>query len=116
VIVAQTPQVRQSSYPAVQDFANVMVLVPTADAQVWFQNTATTQQGMQRLFNSPALAPNEDFTYTIKARWMENGKSVNQERQVHVRAGQDVTVNFRQNRPEGLASPMPGLPIATPRK
>ena len=34
-----TTQVRQSYYPAaVQDFVNVTVLVPAADAQVWFEN------------------------------------------------------------------------------
>jgi uncharacterized protein (TIGR03000 family) len=116
LIAAQAPQVRQSSYPPVQDFANVTVLVPTADAQVWFQNAATTQQGTQRLFNSPSLTPNEKFTYTIKARWMENGKVINQERMVNVQSGQNVRVDFRQNGSENLALPMPGLPTAIPQK
>ncbi len=101
-------QVRQSYYPvAVQDFVNVTVLVPTADAQVWFENKVTTQQGMQRLFESPALTPNHSYTYTIKARWMETGKTVNEQRQVSVRAGQNVTVNFRANAHEDVAAPLP---------
>jgi hypothetical protein len=43
-------------------------------------------------FDSPALAANQDFVYTIKASWMENGKTVNQERQINVHSGQNITV------------------------
>ena len=93
--------------------ANVTVLVPAADAQVWFEDKATTQQGMERLFQSPPLEPNQDFTYTIKARWMENGQAVTRERQVHVQAGQSVTVDFRENTRENVPPP---LPDATPRE
>jgi uncharacterized protein (TIGR03000 family) len=110
-------QVRQSYYPAtVQDYANVTVLVPTADAQVWFDNNATTQQGTQRLFNSPPLTANQNFTYTIKARWMENGQAVDQERQVNVQAAHNVTVNFREKSREIVASPMPKAPSPIPQK
>jgi uncharacterized protein (TIGR03000 family) len=91
---------------------NVKVIVP-ADAQVWFENRATTQQGMERLFQSPPLEPNQDFTYTIKARWMENGQAVTRERQVHVQAGQSVTVDFRANPVENVPPP---LPDAIPRE
>ena len=106
-------QARQAYYPApVQDSVNVNVLVPVADAQVWFQGRATTQQGMQRLFESPSLAPNHSYTYSIKARWMENGQAVNQERQVNVQAGQNITVNFREPIRENLAAPMSRTPDA----
>jgi len=104
-------QIRHSNYPApVQDFVNVTVLLPAADAQVWFENKLTTQRGMERLYESPPLAPNHSHTYTIKARWMENGKAVTQERQVSVQAGQDVTVNFREESREIVASPGPKAP------
>jgi uncharacterized protein (TIGR03000 family) len=110
-------QVRQSYYPAAfQDSVNVTVLVPAADAQVWFDNNATTQQGMQRLFESPSLTPNHAYTYTIKARWMENGKAVEQERQVNVQAGHNVTVNFREKSREIVASPMPKAPAPITQK
>ncbi len=104
-------QIRQSYYPApVQDFVNVTVLVPAADAQVWFENKLTTQRGTERLYESPPLAPNHSHTYTIKARWMENGKAVNQERQVNVQAGQNITVNFRENAREDVPAPTSTLP------
>ena len=40
---------------------------------------------------------------------MENGKAVDQERQVHVHAGQNITVNFRDIVPMPLAQ----VPAAT---
>ncbi len=108
-VVAPT-QSRQSYYPnpaTAQQFATVKVIVPTADAQVWFENTKTTQIGMERLFESPPLTPNDDYTYTIKARWKEQGKTVNQERHVNVQAGQNITVNFREDSRE-IATPTEG--------
>jgi len=81
------------------------VVVPTANAQVWFGDTLTTQQGTERLFHSPALEPGKNFTYTIKARWMENGKAVERDRQVNVQAGQKITVNFRDSPSETAPAP-----------
>jgi uncharacterized protein (TIGR03000 family) len=112
-------QVRQSNYiapSAVQQHANVTVLLPTADAQVWFDGGATKQQGMERLFHSPNLEPSHNFTYAIKARWMANGQAVTRERQVNVQAGQSVTVNFRESASENVPPPLPKLPNATPRE
>ncbi|MFZ1006940.1 MAG: TIGR03000 domain-containing protein [Candidatus Sulfotelmatobacter sp.] len=110
-------QIRQSYYPAaVQDFVNVTVLLPAADAQVWFENKLTTQRGMERLYESPPLAPNHSHTYTIKARWMENGKAVDQERQVNVRAGQNITVNFREKAREEVPAPTSRVPTTGPQK
>jgi uncharacterized protein (TIGR03000 family) len=90
---------RQAYYVApvaAQQFARMTVLLPTADAQVWFDNTATSQTGMKRSFDSPPLEANHRYTYTVKARWLENGKVMDQERQVHVQMGQNVTVNFHE--------------------
>lgn len=90
-----------------QQVAAVTVVVPTADTQVWFGNTPTTQQGMERLFHSPALEPGKNFTYNVKARWTENGKAVERERQVRVQAGQKITVNFRDTPSETAPAPAP---------
>jgi len=92
-------------------FVTLTVIVPTADAQVWFENTPTAQQGTERVFRSPALEPGKSFTYTIKARWMDNGKSVERERQVMVQAGQKITLNFRDSPGELVPAPE-----AAPRK
>jgi uncharacterized protein (TIGR03000 family) len=114
--VVPMAQVRDSFYAApvaVQQSVNIAVLVPAADAQVWFENRLTAQNGMERLFHSPPLDPSHSYTYTIKARWMENGQAVIRERQVNVQSGQNVTVNFRESAREIV--PLPKLPNAIPR-
>jgi len=78
-----------------QQSATITVLLPKPDAQLWFENAATQQQGMERHFVSPFLNPGEAYTYTVKAHWMENGKAVDRERHVNVWAGQQSTVDFR---------------------
>ena len=98
------PEIRQSFYPPEQS-ATVSVTVPTADAQVWFDNAATTQRGTQRTFHSPALQPG-NYSYTIKARWTQNGQSVDQQRQVQVQPGQSVGVDFRGKSGESPPTPI----------
>lgn len=76
-------------------YATVTIVVPTADAQLWFGETAMAQQGMVRVFRSPALEPGKNFSYTLRARWLEQGQAVERNRQVYVQAGQRVNVDFR---------------------
>lgn len=108
--VVQIPatEVRQSFYsdPSfTQQSASINVLLRAPDAQVWFDNAATSQRGMDRSFHTPALEPNRNFTYLIKARWNENGRTVERERSVTVQAGQSITVDFRNETGERLPSP-----------
>lgn len=106
VVQAPGNQVRQSFYPeTTNQEATLTVLLPKADAQVWFDGAATQQQGMQRTFMSPALEQGRSFTYTIKGRWMENGRPVERERQVSVQSGQSVTVDLRGNPGENIGTP-----------
>jgi len=97
-------EIRQSFYSD-PNVATITVIVPNPDAQVWFDDAATSQRGMERLFHTPALQ--QTGTYSIKARWTENGRTVYQERQVQVQPGQSVTVNFQANFGERLSSPLP---------
>jgi len=108
--IVQVPaaDIRQSYYSepaASQQVATMVVLVPRADATVWFDNAPTTQQGMERTFNSPPLLSGGTYTYTIRARWMENGRPVERERRVNVQPGQVVNVNFREGAGETLQAP-----------
>jgi uncharacterized protein (TIGR03000 family) len=73
--------------------AHVTVRVP-ADAQVWFEGTATTSTGPVREFYSPALTSGQRYVYTIRARWTENGQDVTQTQQVYVTAGSQVELEF----------------------
>jgi len=97
--IVQSPGViYQSSYEPVQSqqSATVVVLVPRPDAMVWFNGAATTQQGVERSFATPPLdASSSSYSYTIRARWTENGQTVERERRVNVQPGQSTIVDFR---------------------
>lgn len=95
--------VSQSSYnpsyainPTI-NYATVSIFVPTNDAKVWFGDTPMPEQGLNRLYQSPPLESGKAFRYTIKAKWMENGKENEQTRQLEVRAGQSSIADFRSN-------------------
>jgi uncharacterized protein (TIGR03000 family) len=88
------PNVSQAGFTQPDDRARIEVRVPTTDAQIMFDGDKTQQQGMDREFVSPPLTPGKSFTYSIEARWMENGRQVNQKRSVTVGAGQNATVDF----------------------
>jgi uncharacterized protein (TIGR03000 family) len=104
--VAQVPATdyRQSFYSD-PNVATLTILVPNPDAQVWFDDAPTAQRGMERSFHTTALQ--QAGTYTIKARWTENGRTVNQDRRVRVQPGQSVMVDFRASPAERLPSPRP---------
>jgi uncharacterized protein (TIGR03000 family) len=86
---------RQSgSYaPASDNTAGIHVRVPNS-ATVWVDGGRTQQTGPNRDFVTPALKPGTTFEYQIKARWMEDGKPVEQTRTVKVRANEASNVDF----------------------
>jgi uncharacterized protein (TIGR03000 family) len=96
----------QSFYPANTDSrtATINVQVP-ADAELWFEGEKTNQTGPNRLFRSPALEAGQNYSYDVKARWMENGKPVEQTRIVRVRAGEMSQVNFTEQGDRNTANP-----------
>ena len=71
----------------------IRVQVPP-DAEVWFEGEKATQQGAVRFFESPSLTPGRKFVYHIKARWMEDGRPVEQSREVSVFAGDKFSIDF----------------------
>jgi len=75
--------------------ATLDVKVP-ADARVWVAGQETKQTGSERWFSSPPLTPGKSFAYEVKAEWMENGKKVEQTRNVTVEAGKESLVDFRE--------------------
>jgi len=88
---------RQSFYTD-PNAATINVIVPTPDAQVWFDDSATSQRGMERTFHTPSLS--QAGTYTIRAMWTESGRTVDRQRQIRVTPGQLVTVDFRSSATE----------------
>jgi len=89
----------QSSYPPSSTTQTstapgyVRIRVP-ADAQVFIDNTPTSQSGPDRVFVTPPLDPNQRYSYDISARWMENGQERSLNRTVQPMPGQTVDVDF----------------------
>jgi uncharacterized protein (TIGR03000 family) len=75
------------------NLAYLDVRVPP-DAQVWVDGDPTTQTGGERSFVSPPLEPGRIFMYEIRARWLDNGEVVDLTKQVRIRAGDRVPVDF----------------------
>jgi len=97
-VVESQPGATQSFYAGPQpepNRAHIRVIVPDPEAKVWFENTATQQRGSDRLFESPQLDEGKEYTYTIRAKWDQDGRDMTRERRVTVRAGETATVNFR---------------------
>ncbi len=79
--------------PVEKGSAKLTVRVP-ADADVFFDGSPTTQTGTQRVFVTPALEAGSNYTYSIRARWTENGQPVQQTRTIPVKAGANLVVDF----------------------
>jgi uncharacterized protein (TIGR03000 family) len=76
--------------------SKIRVLLPTAEAKLYFDDTLTKVTGTERSFRSPALEAGKRYTYKVVATWTENGREVAHETKVAFRAGEDVTVDFRR--------------------
>jgi uncharacterized protein (TIGR03000 family) len=86
----------QSAYytPSVADNrARVTVEVPPT-AHVWIEGQAMTQQGTVRKFNTPPLETGHQYTYAIRASWLQNGVVNDQTQNVRFQPGQDAAVRF----------------------
>jgi uncharacterized protein (TIGR03000 family) len=75
--------------------AQIRVLVPDGQAQVWFDGAATKQTGTDRYFHTPVLTPGSSNTYRIRASWTEAGEEMIQERVVTVSPGATALADFR---------------------
>jgi uncharacterized protein (TIGR03000 family) len=92
---AVSPPAQGSVTPAATDANRTIVRVHVrADAQVTFDKTAMTETGTDRSFVTPPLDPNQRYSYHITAKWMDNGRQVEEERTVRFTPGQTVNVDF----------------------
>jgi len=69
------------------------IIVPAPDAQVWVEGQEMSSTGTMRPFYSPPLEDGS-YTYTFRAQWSQDGKAVDQTRQVRVHPGDRITVDF----------------------
>jgi uncharacterized protein (TIGR03000 family) len=92
--------------PAAAGSVIIDVQVPAPDAEVWIDEAKTIQTGIVRRFVSPPLGAGS-FDYRIRARWKEDGRTLDQTRDVQVQAGQQVSVDFTQALRETVPPPSP---------
>ena len=79
--------------------ATLIVSLP-AEAKLLIDNAVTTSTSTRRVFVSPTLPAGREFTYSLKAEFVKNGKPVVVNQDVIVRAGAEITVTME----EGLAN------------
>jgi uncharacterized protein (TIGR03000 family) len=88
--------------------AGFVVQVPDPNAEVWFQDYKTKQRGNVREFESSALQPGQTYTFQVRARWMQNGRAVEQTQSVQTQPGQHANVVFRPAARETVPAPQGG--------
>ena len=70
----------------VPDKAMIVAHLPE-DARIWFEDEPTKQTGTLRQFLSPPLTPGQNYTYTVRVQWPEDGKWVSQVHSFPIHAG-----------------------------
>jgi len=88
--------------------AHIEVIVPDAQAKVWFDGSLTQQTGTQRIFTTPSLGTTGVYRYTLRASWSQNGQPVTQDRTIAVTPGRTTLVDFSQPVRENVPAPNPG--------
>jgi uncharacterized protein (TIGR03000 family) len=85
-------------YPGSADTEEVTmnVTVP-ANATVSVQGAKTAQTGSFRRFVSPPIAAGHNYSYSLQATWMENGREVRQSRTFAVHPGEVVAITFTRD-------------------
>jgi uncharacterized protein (TIGR03000 family) len=79
-----------------EQVAYVHVRVSPPHAEISFEGSKTAQIGSSRLYVSPPLMSGQNYTYTIRVSWKKTGGEVTQTRTVGVRAGDRLSVAFRE--------------------
>jgi uncharacterized protein (TIGR03000 family) len=102
------PKVQQEEAPPPRKVqqeapATIEVRLPDATAEVAINGGPTQQSGTIRVFESPPLSAGQVFTYDVKARWLSNGRPVNDDRTLAVEAGKRFVVDFTEPLPMSQA-------------
>ncbi|MBY0455775.1 MAG: TIGR03000 domain-containing protein, partial [Gemmataceae bacterium] len=72
----------------------ISVRVPQPGAEVFVDGQKTAQTGTDRMFESPPLEAGKAYRYTVTAKWIERGQTVESTREVTGTPGEVVRVNF----------------------
>jgi uncharacterized protein (TIGR03000 family) len=90
---SELAKLRKAARPRTEPTAHITIKVP-ADAEVWFDGTKMTETGSVRQFYSPPLTRGLDYSYEIRSRWRQDGRTVTQSREVFVSAGSHINLDF----------------------
>jgi uncharacterized protein (TIGR03000 family) len=83
--------------------AQLRVFVPPA-AQVTIDNVPTKQGGPERRYTTPPLERGKTYTYTLKATWREDDRTIVRMAVATVQAGKEVEVDLRDKSQDGSSS------------
>jgi uncharacterized protein (TIGR03000 family) len=84
---------------AIPDNAALIDVRVPANAEVFIDDQKTKQSGPMREFVTPSLNPGQEYSYDIRARWMENGQEVVRDRKVTFHAGDRLALNMMAAQP-----------------
>lgn len=77
-----------------ENVAHLQIAAPGSDAEVWLNGVRTKQTGSVQRYQTPPMTPGEKYSYEVKARWTENGQSVERTRTIVVRANEKLKVDL----------------------
>src|SRR5262249_41129011 len=81
--------------------AQIVVILPSPDAELTISGAATKQTGPVRRFTSPALQPGRKYTYTLVATWEPNNYTkLIRTRDFTVEAGKTTRADMREADPD----------------
>ncbi len=112
ITIAPSTDAYQAFYPPANpatpsDMHAYITVKAPADARIWIQNSLMTSSGAVREFVSPPLTRGVEYTYTILARWNENGHEVTRKQEVDVQAGSHAEVDFLAGSANAETTPLP---------
>jgi uncharacterized protein (TIGR03000 family) len=74
--------------------SKIHVMLPTAEAKLYFDDTLTEETGKDRKFRSPALVPG--VRYKVVVVVAEDTGAIAHETTILFEAGEDVAIDFRR--------------------
>jgi len=98
----------------VADVARLEIRLPDPQGTIWVEGKEMTSSGTVRQFKSPQLDPSQQYTYRVRAQWRDNGRLLEDERQVKVQANNLAVCDFTQPLPAAADAGTPGPPDLPP--
>jgi uncharacterized protein (TIGR03000 family) len=83
--------------------ARVTVNLPS-DARMWVENVEAPLTSSVRTFTTPALNPNQQYFYNIRAEIVRDGRTITETQRVIITPGQEARVDFNTSDVIGSAA------------